>query len=205
MGKATSRLLCDVGRSTLEVRTPCSRSRSPTQTVCLPLHVDPYGAPEFDAMQSWPAARSLSSGCKGIKRSSTPQNQVPHKPKSPPDVQASAKLTTSRSIRVTGRLDRGTNLDIARKKRCTKIWALNYWSMDSRGLTRVFWLVSILRFLFPAVRWLTSVTELPRRTDGYGPSCSRGQVGLFIDSRLPQGSGKSYRSVSTVLNVHPIA
>ena len=155
-------------------------------------------------MQSWVVARSLSSGCRGTKQSSTLQNKAPHKLRPPPGVQASAKLTPSRSIRVTGRLGRGTNLDIVHKKRCTTIWALNYWSTGSLGSMRVFWLVS-KPFSFPSCTLTKSVTVLSRWTDRYGPSRSRCQVGLFIDSRPPQGSGKSYRSVPTVLNLHPIA
>ena len=105
----------------------------------------------FSRGQSWLVARNLSSGCRGIKRSSTLQNQVQHKLRPPLAVQASAKLIPSRSIRVTGRLDRGTNPSIVRKKRCITIWALNYWSMGSRGLMRVFWPVSKSCFLILAV------------------------------------------------------
>jgi hypothetical protein len=108
---------------------------------------NPYDVPVSDIMQSWVVARSLSSGCREIKRSSALQNQVLGKLRLPPVVQASAKLTPSRSIRVTGRLGRGTNLDIVRKKHCITIWALNCWSMGSRDLTRVFWPVSNRVFL----------------------------------------------------------
>jgi len=111
-------------------------------------HDIPYDAPVSDVMQNWLVVRSLSSGCRGIKRSSTLQNQVLGNLRLPPVVQASAKLTPSRSIRVTGRLGQGMNLDIVRKKRCITIWALNCWSMGSRGLTRVFWLVRN-RVFFP--------------------------------------------------------
>lgn len=112
-------------------------------------HGNPCDVPMSDVMQNWLVARSLSSGCRGIKQSSTLQSQVLGKLMSPPAVQASAKLTPSRSIRVTGRLGRGMNLDIVRKKRCITIWALNYWSMGSQGLMRAFWPVSN-RVFFPS-------------------------------------------------------
>jgi hypothetical protein len=139
--------------------TQHSRSVPPTPTqksglsLSAPLsHGDPYDAPGSNVIQSWLVARSLSSGCRGIKRSSTPQSQVLHNLKSLPAVQASAKLTPSRSIRVTGRLARGTNPDIVHKKHCIMIWALNYWNTGSRGLMRVFWHVSKPCFLPPALR-----------------------------------------------------
>ena len=129
--------------------TQLSRSVPPTPTrkpwLSPPVFLsrgDLRDAPGSDAMQSWAAARNLSSGCRGIKQSSTLQSQAAHSPKSPPVVQASAKPTHSRSIRATGRLGRGMNLDIVHKKRCITIWASNYWSTGSRGLMHVFWLVS---------------------------------------------------------------
>ena len=131
-----------------------SRSVPPTPTQkprlsphVLPSHGDLHDVPEFDVMQSWAVARNLSSGCKGTKQSSTLRTQVPRSLKPPPVVQASAKPTPSRSIRVTGRLGRGTNLDIVHKKHCIMIWALNYWNTGSQGLMRVFWLVSKPCFL----------------------------------------------------------
>lgn len=149
--------------------------------------------------------QSLSSGCRGIKQSSTLQSQALHKLKLPLDVRANAKLTLSRSIKVTGPLGRGMNRDIAHKKHCIKIWASNYWSTDSPGLMHVFWLVSKLKFIFPAIRPLTSMMAQCRRSDGYGPPCCCCQFGPFIDSRLPQGSGKSYRSVLSVLDLYIIS
>ena len=164
-----------------------------------------YDTPGSNVMQSLLVARSLSSRCRGIKRSLILQSQVPRKLKPPPAVQASAKHTTSRLIRVTGRLGRGTNPGIVHKKRCTTIWALNYWNMGSRGLTRVFWLVRHPSFLSPDAGRLTSAMGPCRWTDGYGPPCFWCRVGLFIDSRPLQGSGKSYRSVPLKVNVHTVA
>ena len=114
-------------------------------------YTNSYDPPASAIMQSWLVARSLSSGCREIKQSLTLQSQVQHKPRPPPVVQASVKLITSRSIRVTGRLGRGTNLNIVLKKHSITIWALNCWSMGSRGSMRVSWPVSRPRFLSLAV------------------------------------------------------
>jgi hypothetical protein len=157
----------------------------------------------FDGAQSWRVAQSLSSGCKEIKQSSILQSQVLRKPKLPLAVRANAKLTPSRSIRVTGLPDQGMNRDIVHKKHCTTIWASNYWSTGSRGLMRVSWLVS--KPISPAIRSLTSAMGQHRRSDGYGPPCCCCPFGLFIDSRLPQGSGKSYRLVPSVFDLYTIA
>ena len=149
--------------------------------------------------------RHLSSGCRGTKRSSTLPAQVLRKLKPPLAVQVNVKPTLSRSIRVTGRLDRGINPDTVHKKHCIMIWALNYWNTVSRGLMHVFWLVSRPNSISPAVRSLTGVTGQYRRSDWYGPPCCCCKFGLFIDSKLPQGSGKSYRSVPSVLDPYTIA
>lgn len=129
-------------------------------------------------------AQSLSSGCKGIKRSSTPQSKVLRKLRLPLAVRASAKLTILRLIRVTGRPGREMNRDIVPKKRCITIWASNCWSMGFQGLMRVFWLVSKPRFISLAIRSLICVMGQYRRSDGYGPPCCCCEFGLFIDSIL---------------------
>ena len=173
-----------------------SLSRKPRLTPSAFLSYDDFCNPSgSDVTQSLLEARSLSSGCRGIKQSSTLQNQVLRKLRLLPAVQASAKLTILRLIRVTGRLGRGTNRDIVRKKHCIMIWALSYWSMDSQGSMRVFWPVSEPLFFSSA---LTNMCHGSMQTDKrVGSIAFCRQLELFIDFRLPQvlesRTGWSYR------------